>query len=254
MMASEPEYSQVPTTDYMLPYSLLASSNTQDRKSQIRSLRRNCLLAFICGLIVGIAAVYGLHSFLHTLSNTQTMRVEDDKFHNEIQQSHPNTKPHHNVNADLDFVINPNTGEAKCGNNWQEAKQLGCHFDVLASRWYSDDCYNGDLMETMLKEVDFQWFEDPYHTKPVSWAVARSGEFEALWPVKDFHIMHCLYLWRRLHSAVVEHRYLDDDVYSYGHTVHCTRLIMQWPKEWQYGKNTTTIATSGRPYCRNRPL
>jgi hypothetical protein len=133
--------------------------------------------------------------------------------------------------------------EAKCGNNWQEAKALGCHFDVMASRWYSHECFNGEVLSQMMTEVDFKWFWDKNHTLPVEKDIVVKGEFEKVYPLYDFSIMHCLYLWRRLHSALFGHRQLDNDVYSYGYTLHCTRLIMGWKQE----KATNTIATSGIP-------
>lgn len=41
---------------------------------------------------------------------------------------------------------------------------------------------------------------------------------------------------------MIEHRHIDEDVYNYGHTLHCTRMIIDWPKEWKYGKNSTTVS------------
>ncbi|GAB7356938.1 hypothetical protein MBLNU459_g7783t1, partial [Dothideomycetes sp. NU459] len=114
-----------------------------------RSLRLRFLLAFSCGLLIGIAATCAAKPIISSISKS-TIRP-----HNNANVTLP-----HDVNKDLGFVISPTTGEAKCGNNWQEAKRLGCHFDVMASRWYSDECYNGEVLETMLKEVDFQWFSD----------------------------------------------------------------------------------------------
>jgi hypothetical protein len=213
-------------------------SNPSRRRYLQPSLALPFLIGVVVGIIVACASMVAFTKILHSPTSVSTVKATNLL----------------DVNKDLGFTINPNTGEARCGNNWQEAKRLGCHYDLMASRWYSDDCFNDEVLQTMLKEVDFQWFADREHTKPVTTEFALSGQFDALWPLHDFHIMHCLYLWRRLHSAITQHRHLDDDVYAYGHTVHCTRLIMQWPNEWKYGKNSTTIATSGRPYCRKDPL
>lgn len=77
------------------------------------------------------------------------------------------------------------------------------------------------------------------HSRPTNLAIAQSGHYD-LWPSPDYHIMHCLYQWRRLHLAVLERRYIDEHVYMYDHTLHCTRLIMRWKDDWQHGSNWTT--------------
>ena len=88
-------------------------------------------------------------------------------------------------------------------------------------------------------------FWDIQHSKPATIDDAHSGRYQ-LFPLHHYHIIHCLYQWRRLHLAIIEHRHIDNDVYSYGHTLHCTRLIMGWPHELQYGKNSSTQTERGK--------
>ena len=238
-MASNHTYAQLPSNTESGDATTLENLEWEnlDRKRLAANSRLLHLFTLLCGIGIGI--------IISTVSKPIVGSISQAM---EKVQSIPKTQ--HQVSVDAGFILNPETGEAKCGNSWQDAKSLGCHFDVMASRWYSDDCFNRAILEQMLEEVDFEWYADPQHTQKVSKEVALSGEFDEVFPLHDYHIMHCLYLWRRLHSALVQHRQLDDDVYSYEHTLHCTRLIMGWHKE----KNTTTIATSGIPYCRNEPL
>lgn len=209
-------------------------TKTTKLRSKVRSNRLTCLVCLLIGMVLGagIASVFNptVRLVANAIANA-TLRPPE-------------------VGMDSHFVFDAETGEAKCGTHWTEAKRLGCQFDVMASRWYSPNCFNEGVLGEMLEEVDFKWYADREHTKEVSRDVVLAGEFEAVYPDNDYHIMHCLYLWRRLHSAIIEHRHLDDDVYSYEHTLHCTRLIMKWPR----GINSTTIATSGIPYCRLQPL
>ncbi|KAI2828901.1 hypothetical protein CBS133816_5133 [Aspergillus niger] len=207
------------------------------RGISIRALVSTILASLLLGLLVGIALTTAIHPL--TVPQVLTSAL-----------SHAFTSSPPAVPVAGGFVFDAQTGEAKCGTHWTEAKRLGCHFDVMASRWYSPDCFNQGVLDEMLTEVDFRWYADREHTQEVAREQVLAGEFEAVYPDNDYHIMHCLYLWRRLHSAVLEHRFLDDDVYSYEHTLHCTRLIMQWPR----GLNSTTIATSGIPYCRATPM
>jgi hypothetical protein len=142
----------------------------------------------------------------------------------------------------------------KCGNSWEEAKQMGCHYDIMASRWYSSECFDGEVLEEMLSEpqANFTWYADREHTQPVSTELALSGEFQKLYPLFDFHYVHCLYLWRKLHYSVLHNQPLDEDLLAYGHTLHCTRMIMGWNE-----RNETmdhTGASAGIPFCRRNPL
>ncbi|RAH69957.1 uncharacterized protein BO66DRAFT_294666, partial [Aspergillus aculeatinus CBS 121060] len=195
--------------------------------------------SLLLGLVLGVVLATAIHPL--TVPQLLTTAL--------THLAHPSASPSA-VPVTGGFVFDAETGEAKCGTHWTEAKRLGCHFDVMASRWYSPDCFNRGVLDQMLTEVDFRWYADREHTQEVARERVLAGEFDAVYPDNDYHIMHCLYLWRRLHSAVLEHRFLDDDVYSYGHTLHCTRLIMRWPR----GLNTTTVATAGIPYCRATPL
>lgn len=140
----------------------------------------------------------------------------------------------------------------QCGNSWQEAEAMGCHFDVMASRWYSPECHDSEALEEMLQEpqINYTWYADAKHTERLDEAVVLSGQFEKIYPLYDFHIGHCLYLWRKLHRAVIHNRPLDDELFSYEHTVHCTRLILHWREP----KETVTYQTSGRPFCRSTRL
>lgn len=93
-------------------------------------------------------------------------------------------------------------------------------------------------------------FFDAAHTKPATLDDAQLGK-QLMWPLHDYHVMHCLYQWRRLHLAIIENRHIDEHVYSYGHTLHCTRLIKDWRDELLHGSNRSTYSEFGE--CFPRP-
>jgi hypothetical protein len=115
--------------------------------------------------------------------------------------------------------------------------------------WHPTECFHKDIMEEFLTEVEFDWYLDANYTDLVSIETARRGDHDILYPLHNYHILHCLYQFRRLHMAIIEHRQIDEDVFSYDHTLHCTKMIMQWPREIMYGKNTTTMSRSGVVHC-----
>jgi hypothetical protein len=150
-------------------------------------------------------------------------------------------------------VFEHQKSDPTCGRDWHEAEAAGCRYDIMASRWYSNECFNDEVLNQMLTEVQFDWFWDIRHSKPATLHDALSGRYD-LYPLHHYHIMHCLYQWRRLHLAIIEHRQIDDHVYDYGHTLHCTRLIMGWPKEIQYGKNTSDYTEHIVSHCMPNSL
>lgn len=142
----------------------------------------------------------------------------------------------------------------QCGDSWQEAKELGCFYDVIASRWYSPECFDKESLDNMMKEpgTDFTWYSDQEHTIEVSSEIARRGEFDVLYPLHNFHKIHCLYLWRKMHHSLLNNLPLDDDLMAEHHTIHCTQNILTWADPGV--SESASIAHAGRPFCRHNPL
>lgn len=233
-MASK--YSQLPSYGDDIDSSHLQSPQKEKRPWGHWAL----LLAFISGTLFGVGiSLASIATFISradiSLDATKSVAVK--------------ATSGHDFNEYYGIVAEPIERDPVCGNDRHQAKRNGCKFDVMASRWYPEECFYGDVLEQMLKECDFDWFWDDEHTKPASRETALTGDHDQLYPLYNYHIFHCLYQFRRLHMAIIDHRQIDDDAYSYGHTLHCTRLIMQWPNEWKFGKNSTTVAPSGMAYC-----
>lgn len=145
----------------------------------------------------------------------------------------------------------------QCGHNWREAKALGCHFDVMASRWYAPECFDQEVLDDMLAEPlvnsNFTWYADKAHTIVVPPEKVFNGEFDKVYPDNLFHIKHCLHLWRKLHHAILVGRPVDEDILDYGHTLHCTRMVMKW-MEPGFERHSVTHAESATPFCRSSLL
>jgi len=142
----------------------------------------------------------------------------------------------------------------QCGDSWQEAKALGCIYDKMASRWYAPECFDKVSFDDMMLEpgTNFTWYSDKEHTIEVPFEIARSGEFELLYPLYNFHKIHCLYLWRKMHHALLNNLPLDDDLMQEEHTVHCTKNLLTWADPTV--QEVASIAHAGRPFCRRNPL
>jgi len=196
-------------------------------------------LMFVAGLLAYDASVFVMHSF-------------DNKSPFTMEQKALITPPKFSATKVIDGIEVAGT---QCGNSWQEAKAMGCKYDIIASAWYAPECFDGEVLENMLEEptVNFTWYADRAHTIVVPTEIVQRGEFEMVFPDNIFHVKHCLHLWRKLHHAIVTGRSVDEDIMEYEHTVHCTVLIMEWITPG-FVKTSITHSKPGRPFCRSTKL
>lgn len=195
-------------------------------------------MALLLGIVIGISLVAITGTMVDSIRGAAAAPEQTDPLREKSEA----------------LIVNATTGELRCADDWQTAKRMGCIYDVMASRWYPPKCYDPIVLGEMLSEMDFEWYEDIHHTNRSTWDRAISGEFENLYPLEDYHVMHCLYLWRKLHSAIIHHRHIDRDIYDYEHTLHCTRLILDWPRYLREGDSRTTAALTLKPDCMEHPL
>ncbi|KAH8668239.1 hypothetical protein BGZ60DRAFT_528567 [Tricladium varicosporioides] len=212
-----------------------------DQRRLGRTPRLSYVLIFICGIFVGVVGSFAFPPLVYTIFNA-------------LQKAHQTqslARPEKAIDVNGDPIsTGPRDYDPICGSNRHEAKAAGCIFDLLATRWYTPECYHREVLGEMLLEIDFDLWLDPEKTQQAPHDMAFAGDWDYLWPTPDFHIIHCIYQWRRLHRAMLEHRAIDDDVFSYDHTLHCTRMLLNWPNDIKYGKNTTTIIDSRVSYCK----
>lgn len=152
------------------------------------------------------------------------------------------------------LLANQKANFSSSGDSWQEAKALGCIYDVIASRWYAPECFDQESFDAMKQEpgTNYTWYSDKDHTIQVPTEIGERGEFELLYPLKNFHKIHCLYLWRKMHHALLNNLPLDDDLMEEDHTIHCTKNLLTWPDPTV--KEVASIAHAGRPFCRRNSL
>lgn len=86
-------------------------------------------------------------------------------------------------------------------------------------RWGHPRCFDQETLDAMMAEpqVNFTWYVDREHREefPPDKAIrgAIRGEFDKIWPHNNFHIKHYLYLWQRLHHAIIKNIPIDDDLF-----------------------------------------
>lgn len=123
-------------------------------------------------------------------------------------------------------------GDVYCGTTIAEALSLGCLYDPLSSAWLPPYCRDDELTDEFNRAgpgADGAWayYADEQGTRPLALpeVAALGNHLERFWVSRDWHIVHCLFYWRkhvrmRETNAVMEARY--DKMH---HVEHCQRFI-----------------------------
>lgn len=126
-----------------------------------------------------------------------------------------------------------------CGSTPDEARSLGCKFDIFSYAWYAPPCYNLELHESFLAQHrdDIEWRYMDY--TPLTTDDVLTGDHWSLRPISgQFHDMHCTYEWLRLIRALAEERPLDRKLSKFEHSHHCSTRLLE--KDKSYRNETAT--------------
>lgn len=148
-MAPKQEYGRLPVSDSCDGSETLDWDQAIiDEPSSRRWVRRTYLLFFICGLLFGIAATCASSPIIQTISKAteETSTEAQPKRLTQIVEAN-----------DTSTTVEHHESEPRCGIDWREAEAAGYHYDIMASRWYSKECFNDEVLSQMLTEVDFNW-------------------------------------------------------------------------------------------------
>lgn len=175
-MSTKHEYLQVSDVEYtddlkessdapLLEQREVTPFDNVKRPSRLRSLLAAVLISiaiFLSGLAVGSAIPRPFKEMV-------------------IAHIHPHSDAGY---ATTELVNGVDTEGFQCGNTWEEAKTLGCKFDVMASRWYSPECFFQEVLDGFMAEpwVNFTWYYDEDHTEVFPSDKAMAGEFVHVYP------------------------------------------------------------------------
>jgi len=134
----EQKYAQLPTNSRPLDEPDVDHATTPPWSTRPRL---HYLVTFMLGLLCGVIATSALERIFPS-TGTAAARVPIRSQADEATQD-----------SDLD----PYRGQLTCGTDSHEAEAAGCHFDIMASSWYSEECFNREVLDQMLDEVSFNW-------------------------------------------------------------------------------------------------
>lgn len=115
-----------------------------------------------------------------------------------------------------------------CGTSPEEARQKGCHFDIVSFCWLPTECYDPELSDAFEKAGELGWFLDPNRTQSLTREQIMTGEYTGLYVNWDYHLRHCTAMWKKLHRAVLGmgNQAIDSYIGAYEHTKHCEHMLL----------------------------
>lgn len=111
-----------------------------------------------------------------------------------------------------------------CGHTPDEAVARGCEFDLVTAAWLPPRCIDYELQHEFLTSVKpegwhFWTDEDQVHEHDPD----RIGFVtDEIWATNEWHMWHCLYIWRKLARAVNHGWPIDGSILNLIHMDHCS--------------------------------
>lgn len=115
----------------------------------------------------------------------------------------------------------------ECGNSTQEAKSLGCQYDVLLNHWVPAPCIDHDFLEEYMDDNSWVSYADEALTQPIP-TIEEMSEREFYYTSLRDHINHCAMLWKKQFWVMYkEYSAFDTIIANPGHTDHCAFFLTE---------------------------
>ncbi|KAH8585417.1 hypothetical protein B0O99DRAFT_466987, partial [Bisporella sp. PMI_857] len=120
-----------------------------------------------------------------------------------------------------------------CGSTADEARALGCQWDIMTMSWEHPDCFDADLTREFEELGPWTFYHSSRPGKEVPEPKMLSlipydqvgNHPERMWTDRRYHIYHCIYAWKMLHRAVERGWKVQAELASYHHTEHCSSAL-----------------------------
>ncbi|KXS99642.1 hypothetical protein AC578_9939 [Pseudocercospora eumusae] len=152
--------------------------------------------------------------------------------------------------------ISPHPHECFCGETWQEALEMGCRFDELASIWLRPQCIDEELSREFSRSgpgPNGSWpyyynhnETGPEHVVSAAELSMRDDLFAVTYTVFEWHIQHCTFYWRKLFRQPMTGVVMEPHFDIEHHVVHCGMGFLK--------RNNLSSITAGVAHVRPRGM
>ncbi|KAI9157976.1 Cyclochlorotine biosynthesis protein R [Paramyrothecium foliicola] len=167
------------------------------------------VFAFVLGVVMTISLVAALQGFL----------LEP----NASNRSFPEFRQGSDSKSGLPL----SWSNGDCGNSPEDARALGCRYSIVLHAWLPQDCLTDDDLEDERLMYDGRTW--PYETDEganLTMHQLHQGDFHHFTTLFDWHVTHCMYVWKRIHRIMLDaNRRVDSYTANINHTNHCVKMI-----------------------------
>lgn len=100
--------------------------------------------------------------------------------------------------------------------------------DLISRAWLPKDCFDTELTTEFLNFSEWRWYADKEGTRELSREVVERGDGpNPLFVSRQYHLVHCAFVWKKYQRAVLHGVPIEDYIANYSHTEHCTRELVE---------------------------
>lgn len=119
-------------------------------------------------------------------------------------------------------------GDCGTTGNVSEARAKGCVFDPASLIWVQPACYDAELVADFFARTNYSFYTNgtllPEYEIPLSdWV---KGDYPIVFAPRQYHLIHCYYMWEKLHKAYLTGGPIDSEVAQLHHTRHCSKSLL----------------------------
>ncbi|OLN97661.1 hypothetical protein CCHL11_09627 [Colletotrichum chlorophyti] len=119
----------------------------------------------------------------------------------------------------------------QCGNSPDEARSLGCRFEVHNFAWVPPECYDDELGDEWDSHNDWVWSRSPNNSADTDKhfvAECRAGNVRTAWLPWYQHMAHCDIIMKKYMRSVMLFRPMDNWTSNWPHYEHCSRMMSRF--------------------------
>ena len=109
-----------------------------------------------------------------------------------------------------------------CGNNTHKAREMSCHYDIMAIAWIPEPCYQSAIANRYLDMYAWKFYAGPDNESEIPFEAIKNGDYTHMWTSNLFHVAHCLYARERYLAAVYNGLPIDSQAKVTHYASDCT--------------------------------
>jgi len=200
MGLTQQRYAKVPTEDYGVVQGADVSE-IYSTTCRNETHRRGRVYHFLAGMATSMFLLLAVLGIAHHTAITSASRINEGDSTSSITYS--------------------------CGNTTAEARALGCSFDLLTQSWLPERCRDRELTDEYRQAGPFQYSLDSQGKELLSEEdLAQLEYLEMYYTTQGEHVVHCIFMWRKLLRAMQHGWKVEATVTSDAHIQHCGKVFL----------------------------